>query len=61
MKCKKHGDIGSHTIRLQYDVFPFVLDKNGREVDLPSYGIGKTFCLQCLMDFLEEKIGTVKE
>ncbi len=60
MECKKHGDIANRTIEFSIPIQP-VIEVKGKDIELEPYSIGKAFCLECLMNFLEKKIGVVKE
>ena len=57
--CKKHGDIGNRTIEFSFPIQP-VIKQKGKDIKLEPYDVGKTFCLECLMVFLEKKIGVVQ-
>ena len=57
--CKKHGDISNRTIEFSFPIQPIIKRRSGKEIELEPYDRGKTFCLECLMDFLEKKIGVV--
>ncbi len=59
MKCKKHGEHG-HTLHLSIAVQPVIKDKYGKEVELEPYDRGETFCIECLCEFLKNKIGVMK-
>lgn len=60
MICKKHGDIGNRTMKFSIPIQPVIKGKGGKDVELEPYNKKKTFCLECLVEFLEKKIGIVK-
>jgi len=63
MKCKKHGEVGGGYITFKITVQPVICNavgKGGKEIELATQTISKSFCTECLMNFLEKKIGVVK-